>query len=229
MTDKKELLLTEIANNLLIRSAFENNLGLFHGRMGIIIFFCHYASFTKNDLYHQVAKDLIHDLFEDIHNRMSFDFENGYCGIGWGFEYLMQHNFITNNSQNILEDIDLEIMKIDVKRLIGTYSTFNLSDILHYILSRLSDKENCYFFDERYLDDLYRVCKQVISTEAMKDHYNLANSFILYREKDIIDYSTDSFLNSILFNLPVSEICDCKKLGLVDGCSGYGLKLILHG
>ena len=70
MIDRKEFLLSKIADNLLIRSSFEENLGLLHGRMGIILFFFHYASYTKNNLYQQVAEDLIHDFFEDIHNEL---------------------------------------------------------------------------------------------------------------------------------------------------------------
>ena len=147
MIDRKEFLLSKIADNLLIRSSFEENLGLLHGRMGIILFFFfHYASYTKNNLYQQVAEDLIHDLLKIFITNCLFDFKNGYCGIGWGFEYLAQHNFLSDNTGDLLEDIDLEIMKTDVYRLTDVSLTSGLSGILHYVLSRLSNKMSYSFF-----------------------------------------------------------------------------------
>lgn len=229
MIDRKEFLLSKIADNLLIRSSFEENLGLLHGRMGIILFFFHYASYTKNNLYQQVAEDLIHDFFEDIHNELSFDFKNGYCGIGWGFEYLAQHNFLSDNTGDLLEDIDLEIMKTDVYRLTDVSLTSGLSGILHYVLSRLSNKMSYSFFDEIYLNDLYEASKNVIRRNSTKESFDLANSFILYKEKGIINYSTDFLLGNLLSNnLEVDKI-DHKKLGLIDGYAGCGLNLILNG
>lgn len=228
MIDKKELLLTKISNNLLIRSSFDEKLGLLHGRMGIILFFFNYASYTKNNLYHEFANDLIYYLFEDIHNRLPFDFENGYCGIGWGFEYLIQHNFISDYAGDLLEDIDLEVMKIDVNRVTDTNLTSGLSGILHYVLSRLSNKMSCNYFDSEYLNNLYKASINIVHNNCGRDCCDLANSFILYKEKDTINYSIDSVLNKLLANNLEIEKIDHKKLGLIDGYAGYGLKLLLN-
>ena len=50
-THSKELL-AKIADHLIINSSFLDNLGLLHGKMGIVIFFYHYSQYTNNDTIH---------------------------------------------------------------------------------------------------------------------------------------------------------------------------------
>lgn len=42
MSDKDQIL-TRIANHLIINTSFMTDLGLYHGKMGIVLFFAHYA------------------------------------------------------------------------------------------------------------------------------------------------------------------------------------------
>ncbi len=44
-------LLQRIANHLIINSSFLENLGLFHGKMGIVIFYYHYLCYTSSSIY----------------------------------------------------------------------------------------------------------------------------------------------------------------------------------
>ena len=66
-----------------------------------------------------------------------------------------KQNLLYDNTCDLLEDIDLEIMKTDVYRLTDVSLTSGLSGILHYVLSRLSNKMSYSFFDEIYLNDFY--------------------------------------------------------------------------
>ena len=66
MTKDSELL-KRIANHLIINSSFLDNLGLFHGKMGIVIFFYHYSRYTHNPLYEEFAGELLDEIFEEIH------------------------------------------------------------------------------------------------------------------------------------------------------------------
>ena len=93
---------------LTINCSFLGDLSLFHGRMGIILFFAHYARATQSKHYEDFAgylldfahyaratqskhyEDfagyLLDELYEEIHEDLPVNLENGLCGIGWGIE-----------------------------------------------------------------------------------------------------------------------------------------------
>lgn len=98
--------LKRIANILLLNASFINNLGLLNGKMGIAIFFYHYARYTGNNVYETFAGELIDEIYEGINARSSIDFTDGLTGIGWGIEYLVQNGFIEADTDDVLEDID---------------------------------------------------------------------------------------------------------------------------
>ena len=55
---------------LTINSSFTGDLGLFHGRMGIILFFAHYARATQSKHYEDFAGCLLDELYEEVHEDL---------------------------------------------------------------------------------------------------------------------------------------------------------------
>lgn len=53
MHKKDDYILQNIANHLIINCSFSKNIGLLYGTMGIIIFFYHYARYSKNRVYEE--------------------------------------------------------------------------------------------------------------------------------------------------------------------------------
>lgn len=102
---------------LTTNSSFTGNLGLFHGRMGIILFFAHYARATQCKHYEDIAGCLLDELYEEIHENLPVNLENGLCGIGWGIEYLVQQGFMEGDTDEILADIDRKVMKLGPARI----------------------------------------------------------------------------------------------------------------
>ena len=72
---------------LTINSSFLRDLGLFHGRMGIVLFFAHYARISNSKHYEDFAGHLLDEIYEEINLDLPVNLENGLCGIGWGIEY----------------------------------------------------------------------------------------------------------------------------------------------
>lgn len=86
--------------------------GLFHGKMGIAIYFYQQFKFTGNKEWEIIADKLIDQIYDSIgSNIVQVDFESGLAGIGWGFEYLVQNGFVEANTDEILEDIDNKIFQ----------------------------------------------------------------------------------------------------------------------
>ena len=76
---------------LIINSSFVEDCGLFHGRMGFVLFFAHLARTSQNPLYENFSEKLLMEIFEGLHKESSISLESGLCGIGWGVEYLVQN------------------------------------------------------------------------------------------------------------------------------------------
>lgn len=202
-----EDILKRISNHLIINTSSLDSIGLYHGKMGVVLFFVNYARLTNNNLYHEFAGELLNEVYNEIRVDIPIDFENGLCGIGCGIEYLLQYNFMEGDSDEILFDIDEKIMERDLTRIIDVSLETGLLGILYYIDKRLSSshkKTDKIRFDSQYL----------LNYEKVKAE------FIVPREEEVLTH----MLSGVSF--AKHKISDLT-LGLHNGCAGYGLKLIL--
>ncbi len=221
-------LLKRIVNRIIIKSCDLSDLGLFHGKMGFVIFFFHYAAFTKNPIYENFAGQLLDQIFEDIHNKLSIDLENGYCGIGWGIEYLSQNNFIEGDTNKILESIDNKVMEWNLSRVTDLSLKSGIAGVFHYVLCRLNNKILISPFDEAFLSDLdlvvsknYSVCNAEM--RIMFDYYRewIESKRLRYKPIDLLQNIVCSDIG--LDNQNITH----ASLGMENGCAGYGLNELL--
>lgn len=203
-----EKMLTRIANHLIMNASFLTDLGLYHGKMGIVLFFAHYARYTGETLYDDFAGKLFDEIAEDIHTEIPLHFEYGLSGIGWGVEYLLQNNFMEGDSDMVLSDIDNKIMEKNLCKVTDSCVQTGLGGILYYIEKRLNSSRSRgkpVSFDESFLSDY----------KYVKNKYKI----MIPEEKQI--------LSDIWENIPGGENITEWKLGIKNGCAGYGLKCIL--
>ena len=97
--------LRQIVDMLLLNGTLTECPGLLHGKIGIAIFFFHYAKYTGNDLFADYAIDLISETLNQIHVNSPADYKKGIAGIGVGIDYLIQNSFLTVED-DICEDFD---------------------------------------------------------------------------------------------------------------------------
>lgn len=102
--------LQQIADMLLLNGTLTECPGLVHGKMGITIFFFHYAQYTDNMLFADYAMDLIGEMLDQIHVNSPADYEKGVAGIGVGIDYLIRNNFL-NVKDDICEDFDQRMVR----------------------------------------------------------------------------------------------------------------------
>ena len=126
-----------IINRLLFQSHFTKDLGLHQGKMGIALFFYHYAKHTGNAVYSDFAGDLIDNIWENLHNRLPDTFESGLTGIAWGIEYMIQNGFVKGDNNKICRHIDKRIMSLDPRRMTAEFIEKELEGFLHYVLIRI--------------------------------------------------------------------------------------------
>lgn len=230
MGKNDEDLLQRIASYLLINASFTDNLGLFHGKMGIVLFFCHYARYSGNSDYDAFAGELMEEIYEDITTNISADFENGLSGIGWSCLYLLNQGLMNGDIDEILTDTDLRIMEQDPARITDFSFRKGLGGISHYVCCRLnanllSGKKQP--FDQLYLKSLYSsISKHKMSadnnvperlTEQLRDLLN-GNAVM---EKMSIPEILFKDLPTLTPAVRLGEL----PMGLEKGIAGTGLKL----
>ena len=206
---------------LTINSSFLNDLGLFHGRMGIVLFFSHYARITQNKYYEDFANYLLEDIYEDIHQDLPINIENGLCGIGWGIEYLIQQGFMEGDTDEILADIDHKVMEIDPQNLSDLSFRRGLKGIAFYVIARLNAKRQTLTlpFDNAYLISLQKALLHVNSAEEDKICEDLRTAFNHVLNGRKITLSLPDYL--IHSHLSLDKSFDEILLGLENGLAGW--------
>jgi len=121
---KKEQELRHIADMLLVNGTLVDCPGLLHGKVGVAVFFCHYAKQTKNGLFIDYTIDLIEVLQEQIHANYTADYECGIAGIGVGIDFLIRNNFLEAN-EDIFNDFDKRMYRAVMYDPYTDFSMYN--------------------------------------------------------------------------------------------------------
>lgn len=106
-----DVLLEKIANHYLFYGSFHSDLGLYNGKMGMVIFFFHYARYTGNSLYEDFAEEFLNEILENLHTETPISFKRGLAGIGWGMLYLIKQGFMETDIQETFKDMDEKVME----------------------------------------------------------------------------------------------------------------------
>ena len=207
-------------NYLIINCSFLDNLGLFHGRMGIVLFLSYCAHKLHNKQHEELSGYLLDDIYEKLHREIPINLEDGLCGIGWGVEYLVQHGFMEGNTDEILSDIDKKVMEIDLLHLNDLSFRRGLAGIAFYIIARLNAKRdiNSLPFDDIYLCSLQKALKKADFVYDNEIPINLEESLNSVLHGKRISISIPDFL--IHSNLSLDDDLDNMPLGLENGLSG---------
>lgn len=88
-----------------------NEIGLLYGKMGIAIFFFHYARYSEDKRYEDIAMELVDTVLKNLTLQIPANYAYGLAGIGTGIEYLIQNKFIEEDGNDILTDIDTIVFK----------------------------------------------------------------------------------------------------------------------
>ncbi|MCL2650951.1 MAG: hypothetical protein FWD60_08010 [Candidatus Azobacteroides sp.] len=102
--------LQQISDMLLLNGTLTECPGLVHGKMGIAVFFFHYAKYTGSELFADYAMDLIGEMLNQIHVNSPADYERGIAGIGVGIDYLIRNDFL-KVEDDICEDFDQRMVR----------------------------------------------------------------------------------------------------------------------
>ncbi|GHS93278.1 hypothetical protein FACS1894203_5810 [Bacteroidia bacterium] len=221
----------QIIHRLLLCSSIERNPGLYHGKIGLILFFANYFELAENPVFEDTGDELMEELMEEIHKGLPIGFESGLSGIGWGVEYLIQNSFVKGDSLEVCEEIDKKMMATDPRRITDYTVETGLGGILHYVLAHIKGVMSQHSelpFDKIYLKDLYSaVTNNLRNNEISNDVRLLILKYISFYENKVkLDYSLD--LSFVVGDAKIEkEKLNSFPLGLKKGLSGILLKKLI--
>ncbi len=179
-----KLFLKEIAHQLMLNTCTEKHLGLLNGKIGMTIFFLHYSQYSQDSLYEDFAGELIKDIYKGLHTIYSYNFQQGLCGIGFGMEHLLQHQFVEADEDNdIFLEPDKRITDLFLFKEKKNKYLCSSDDIARYIISRYNHKSpgSLPIFNEELISFL------ITDIQRNKEDREI-NSFLIENMKAIINY-----------------------------------------
>lgn len=152
-------ILRNIAAYQMLYASYNTDIGLFDGKMGIAIFFFHYARYSGLSVYEKFANELLDDVCEEVSMQMPITLGDGLCGIAWGITYLHKQGFIEGKLDEILSEIDEMIMERSLLRIMDPSWKTGFRGIALYISERLAlSSGNEPPFDKAYIEDFKKLC-----------------------------------------------------------------------
>lgn len=150
------------------------------------------------------------DIYEDINTSLVIGLESGLAGIGWGIEYLIQNQFLSGDTGEILEDIDYLIMERNPLKIRDLSFKSGLKGVCFYVLSHMkSPCAKTMVLDDTYLTDLFFAIPKPDMEFLQMMPVKIIPDMLLGNLPDIVNEDLSSF-----------------PVGVENGVSGLGLKLM---
>lgn len=196
----------EDINKLILKYAADSdNIGLLNGKLGISIYLFRLSQKLANPLYREYAEALLDDVYQNIDaSRSTMDFENGFAGIAWGIEYLVQNDFVDADTDEVLADLDDKIFQyLNNQKEFSIGIQNGIIGYGFYLISRLQKKK---------LDDTKG--RDFLLARLLTD--------IINRLYEMVEEKEDVLKEPVAFNitwvLPLSLflLAEIKKLKIYD-------------
>ena len=154
--------------------------GLFHGKMGLAVYYYHLAKIESNPQYQSKAKALLHRILQhDLSANQSIDVEDGLAGIGLGVTYLIKNRFVEGDLNQLLEGIDNAIYRrIAFATNPAQFSPKLLLHLCGYLYVRLKEQTNAHL--QTLYQDLIIKVLNMLYNQIDDDFLNESYTFSIY-------------------------------------------------
>ena len=206
-------------HKLIVDSIGMSDIGLFDGKMGIILSLITYSRSNKLRCVEEMADFLMEQVLDSMTDISPLSFSNGITGIGWGIEYLIQNGYMPGCGADICTEIDNKLMSCDIRRVDDFSLEHGIYGWLHYIVAHIQGANRCgkQVFDRMYIMDLLTKLHDCSSKNETTYEFKALRNMLI----EVLNGATD------VYKFPLEEIVktDIKfslnNLSLQKGLAGY--------
>ncbi len=198
-----------------------NNYGLHHGKMGLVMAYFMLSSTLNQDIYAAKAENLIGELTEAIGSITDLTFENGLSGIGYGIEWIVQHGFIDADTDEILADLDDQMYRQTLYSRSENLSLSNgtISKAMYFYKRIMAKNPNTIRYRELCNEECMVLLMQEISELITSDQYGAPDKKNLH-EKKIMEIAQATiftlYMSGTRFNSELNKKNLCDLLTFSD-------------
>jgi len=158
-------------------------IGLYHGKMGLCIYFYELAKLTSEKKYQLFAEKLLDNVINNIDENIMIDPENGLTGICMAINYLLEKKYIAGNPNYVLKDFDDKIIQSLLFNPIFDIKNTNLSTI------------------NALLGNLVYLTIRLQNTKLSKDERHIIQGVIIENINKIESYEIEKFTEPTFFSV----------------------------
>ena len=207
----------QLTDKLLLSQLDSYPVSLFHGKMGLVIYFYHLSKIESNPKYQTMADRLLDQILQrDLSPNHSIDVEGGLAGVGLGVTYLIKKGFVEGDLNELLEVIDNEIYrKIVFQKDSSRFSPTLLLHLTGYLYLRLKDQTdpNLQTLYQDWIIKTLNMLYNKIDDEFLNESYSFS---IYHYQLPILLWLMSKLLEESYYNERIHKILDTLKLSILS-------------
>jgi len=212
--DKKILVLNEKIGNMLFDKEAVLPIGLAYGKMGICIYFYHYARITQEKKYEKIADKLLDQIYSKIDTAQGLNIEHGVLGVGLGIDYLINRKYVSGNINTILEEIDNKVFRLKIQED-SVFETKGYLQLLFYMLIRLRKQKKGSDNEFIYREFIIQIVNKV-SLTYNESLFETSASYSIYFELPIFLYVLGEVYKENFYNQKILKILEDMHIKVVS-------------
>lgn len=180
------------------RAETSPNPGLMNGKTGvaIVLFLTRQLKVLSNDR----SDEWIDGIISNLNLVTPNDFQDGLAGIGWGLEFLIQNGFVEADADEVFEEIDYKLARIDFYSVNDIRPLSGLLGYVLYFIKRLQTR---------------RATINSLGSAVCRDALRLSLNAVSYhigQEKDLLN-EPHEFQIDWSFSALIFVLAECRRMG----------------
>ena len=208
----------KLLTNRLLSSNFNNYpVSLFHGKMGLSIYFYQLSKIESNPEYQSIAEQLLDQiLLNDLSVNQGIDVEDGLAGIGLGVIWLVKNSFIEGDLNELLEVIDDAIYRrIAFSTNPTQFSTTVLLHLTGYLYFRLKEQtvDNSRMIYQDLIIKVLNMLYNQIDDEFLNESYTFS---IYHYQLPVLLWIISKLLEAGFYNERIYKMLDILQISILS-------------
>ena len=206
-----------LTDKLLLSIKSSYPVGLFHGKMGLSIYFYHLAKIESNPEYQSIAGELLDQiLLHDLSLNHPIDVEDGLAGVGFGVTYLIKKQFVEGDLNELLEMIDNTIYsRIVFAKDTSRFSPMLLLHLTGYVYVRLKEQtdDNSRIIYQDLIIKMLNMIYIQIDDEFLLESYSFS---IYHYQLPVLLWVFSKLLEAGFYHERINKMLDTLQLNVLS-------------